>query len=129
MKRVLVSLVVLLAGAACTLVAPVKPPFRYVEAARPQRVWITRTDGSELVVGAPRLVGDTLFGFEGVKFHEIPLASIHQLRAAKSAPVRTAGLAIGVSVAFVAAYFGLLKQPSAGGPKESNCLGDEEAIC
>jgi len=116
----------LLSSVACTTIAPVSSPWTYVAAEQPQRVWITRTDGSTLVMGAPRISGDTLFGFEGTQFQEIPLASIYQVRAVQAVPARTAGLAVGLGVVAVAAY---LKMNAKGSPTPVNCTGNEEDIC
>ena len=126
MKNTHASLAILAACTACTVVAPVQSPFKYVAGQQPQRIWITRTDGSTMAVNAPRVAGDTLFGFEGVKFHEIPLETIYQVRAVQSAPTRTAGLAIGLGIVAVGAY---LEMNSKGSPTQVNCTGNEEDIC
>jgi hypothetical protein len=115
-----------LSTAACTTVAPVKSPVSFIAATEPQRIWITRQDGSVTEIGVPRIVGDTLFGFRGLSFQEIPLKSITQVRALQSAPARTVAVALTLGLVAGATYW---KMNAKSTSTPSNCTGGEEEIC
>jgi hypothetical protein len=118
------SLAVALVG--CTKVAAVKSPAPFIETTQPQRVWVTRQNGDTAEIGIPRVVGDTLFGFRGTSFQEIPLQSIKEVRAVQSAPARTAAIVIAASVVAGAAYWTMNSKSSS---QSSTCMGGEEEIC
>jgi hypothetical protein len=112
--------------AACSTVQPVKSPTSFVVANSPQRVWITRQDGSVTELGVPRIVGDTLFGFLGLKLQEIPLSSVTQMRAVQKAPARTVAVILGLGLVAGATYW---KMNSKSSSTQSTCTGGEEEIC
>jgi hypothetical protein len=124
--KIAVALFVALTAPACTTVQPVAEYTHFISAEEPQKVWITRTDHAEMEVGAPRVLGDTLFGFRGTEFQEIPLETITQVRAVRPAPGRTVALALSAAVVVGAAYWTM---NSKGGGGSSNCTGNEEDIC
>ena len=117
----------LLFGAtACTTVAPVRSPASFIVGTEPQRIWITQADGSIAEIGAPRVVGDTLFGFRGLKFQEVALSSIKEVRAVQSAPGRTVAVALALGLVAGVSYW---KMSSKASSSQSNCMGGEEEIC
>ena len=123
MKR---SILLILATAACTAVAPVKSPVPFIVAREPQRIWITRQDGSVTEIRVPRIVGDTLFGFRELKLQEIPLKTITEVRAVQSAPARTVAVALAFGLVAGATYW---KMNAKSSPTPSTCTGGEEEIC
>ncbi|HUL49826.1 MAG TPA: hypothetical protein VLT79_07440 [Gemmatimonadales bacterium] len=125
MKHLVAGLVAFTA-AACTTVKPVAEYAHFISAEEPQKVWITRSDHTEIEIGAPRVVGDTLFGFRGTDFQEIPLETITQVRAVRPAHGRTAALALSAAVVVGTAYWTMNSKGSGG---SSNCTGNEEDIC
>ena len=112
--------------AGCTTVKAVPEPARFIAGTQPQKVWITQTDGTTLQIGAPRVVGDTMFGFLGTEFQEIPMHSITEVRAVRSAPGRTVALATAFALTAGVAYYEMNKK---GGSGSVNCTGNEEDIC
>jgi hypothetical protein len=117
---------VLFGATACTTVAPVRSPASFIVVTEPQRIWITQADGSIAQIGAPRVVGDTLFGFRGLKFQEIALSSITEVRAVQSAPGRTVAVVLGFGIVAGVSYW---KMNSKASTSQSNCTGNEEDIC
>ena len=82
---------------ACSTLAPVhQPPADFITARAPRAVWITKTDNSVVVMAGPKVIGDTLGGFVGPDYVEIPLSTVQALSARKPAKGRTA-LLIGAS--------------------------------
>jgi hypothetical protein len=124
MKTLLAAL--LFGATACTTVAPVRSPASFIVTTEPQRIWITQADGSIAEIGAPRVVGDTLFGFRGLKFQEIALSSVREVRAVQSAPGRTVAVALGFGIVAGVSYWKMYSKSSSS---QSNCMGGEEDIC
>ena len=67
----------------------------------PDRVWVTDSDQSVVLVDEPKVVGDTLMGYIGRHRTKLPNAGLKQVRVSVSAPARTALLAVGSGAAFV----------------------------
>jgi len=85
-------------AAACSTLAPVREtPTAFITAHAPGAVVITKTDNSVVVLAGPKVIGDTLGGFVGRDYVEIPLANVQALSARRPAKGRTA-LLIGASV-------------------------------
>ena len=63
MKRALVG-VLLAAQAGCTTVHVVQSPSTELAAVRPARVFVTKADGSMVTIVSPKVIDDTIFGFE-----------------------------------------------------------------
>jgi hypothetical protein len=113
----------------CTHVTRVQNPAAYVSSEAPNRVWLKRANsGTRVQVEAPRLAGDTLFGFVAGRFEEIPLAETEWVQARRPATGRTLGLVFamtGVGAAMVANFF--MHQSSTNGtPVKPDCSGDED---
>lgn len=63
MKRpVCLVLLAALGSSACTTLRSVSTPQEFIPAARPDRVWVTTTANSKMLIEGPRLIGDTLVG-------------------------------------------------------------------
>lgn len=84
--------------AACHTLAPVGLA-QLNSKERPPRVWVTRADSSVIIMHDPQLRGDTINGLLYGEPEDIRLAEAVAIRAPRSAPVRTAVLAIAVGVA------------------------------
>ena len=74
-------------------------PAEFVIAKAPSTVWVTKTDNSALRLQSPRVITDTLSGFVGGEYVEMPLSSVQALRARQAAPGRTVLLVGGLTVA------------------------------
>jgi hypothetical protein len=59
------------------------------------RVWVTASDQSIVLMYEPKVVGDTLAGYVGRKHEKLPSATLKQLRVRTPAHTRTALLAVG----------------------------------
>jgi len=73
------------------------------------KIWVTLTDHSTVVLDAPGMRGDTLFGFVGERvYREMPLSEVESIHAREGARTRTA-MVVGTSVAAMTGllvYFG-----------------------
>ena len=67
----------------------------------PDRVWVTDSDRSILLVEEPKVRGDTLVGYVGRNRTKLPSGALKQVRVSVSAPARTALLAAGAGGALV----------------------------
>ena len=90
LRRLTAALLPLIAlSTACTTVVPVRDaPGAYVTARAPGMVWITKADSSVVQLAAPKILGDTLTGFVGADYIELPLSSVQSMRARQPAPKR-----------------------------------------
>jgi hypothetical protein len=88
-----------LANAACTTMK--SPTLDQLRALGPERVWVTESDQSIVLVEEPKVVGDTLVGYIGRQRSKLPGAGIKQLRVRVPAPARTALLAVAGTAALV----------------------------
>jgi len=83
---------------ACSTLTPVhEAPTAFITARAPGAVVITKTDKSVVVLAGPKVIGDTLGGFVGRDYVEIPLSSVQAMSARRPAKGKTA-LLIGASV-------------------------------
>lgn len=103
----------------------------------PDRVWVTASDQSVVLLDEPKVVGDTLVGYVGKKRERLPSASLKQLRVRQSAPVRTTLLTVGILgglVGVLASIGGsgqsMIQGPASGGsadcfkhPDQPGCPG------
>ncbi len=98
----------LLAGQAACLTGPrpVKAtPKDYLVANEPERVWATLANGERLVIDGPRVVSDTVFGWNQGEGVIIPTTQLQEIRVRKISLLRSAiiptGLAVGAVTLFV----------------------------
>jgi hypothetical protein len=87
----------LLSQTACTTMRVLDAPGPYVETRKPEKVYITPRDGSaQAVIESPRVLQDTLFGFDAHGQQvTIPLSSLSSLRARELNVGKTATFTIG----------------------------------
>lgn len=124
MKRTGWMRAIVLAGmiaplSACFTMRPVATPQEFIPSARPDRIWVTRTDNSRLMIEGPRLIGDTLVGWVRGQYQEILLPQTRWMSVRQPAPKRTAFLiagsvVIGAGLLYVLAGKGLGGGPSTG---------------
>jgi len=99
-----------LAGTACSTMK--SPTLDEIPELAPDRVWVTQSDQSVVLLYEPRVVRDTLVGYIGRKRTKLPSAEIQRLRVRESAPTRTMLLATGL----VLGFGGVLFAVSGNGP-------------
>ena len=68
-----------------------------LNALRPDRAWVTQSDQSVVLLYDPKVVGDTLVGYVGRHYEELPSADLKHLVVQTPAPARTALLAVGIA--------------------------------
>jgi hypothetical protein len=110
----------------CTAIAAVHQPAQFIVAKAPAIVWITAADNSEVALLAPKVKADTLAGLvEGVHYVEMPLSSVHSMRARQPALRRTllllGGATLGVTGVVVAASH------ASGAPYFPACVSPDDA--
>src|ERR1700751_3835137 len=90
-----VTLLALVAAAACKTSRVVGYPAEYVSIHIPSHVWVTEPNKQIVEIWNPTIHGDTLAGFESGQFDEIPLDDVKLMKASEINPGRTALLAGG----------------------------------
>jgi len=106
----------------CTTFASV-PPREYVRAKRPPQVWVYRTDSSVVLMRGPHFLPEdslNLIGLVDGNYLELPLTEIHQIKAYRQAPLRTA-LLVTASVASIAGA-AVLVSGTGGGTESGTSL-------
>ena len=111
-------------AAACTTVATLPP--QAIEAKTPSMVWVTKGDNSTVLVQSPELRTDTLAGFVGGDYVEMPLSDVHSMRARISAPGKTRLLVGGVTLAVAAAVI-VATKGGGSGAGIPECIGGFDA--
>jgi len=100
-------------------------PGAYLQANSPKRIWVTLTNGQQLVIDAPRVYGDTLLGVTktGTTNEEVwlPLTDLQDVRTRQVSGGRTA-LFGGVIAAVVGLAVGLI--PTGKGTHERPCMNE-----
>ncbi len=103
--------VLLVTMAGCTTVRPVSSPRDFMNSRQPGRIWVTADTPTEYEIDSPKVLADTIFGFDAKgESVTVPIASIKQLRATQIHKGRTAGvvlLVIGGGALAIAAFQGL----------------------
>ena len=123
----LLPLVVL--ATACTTVVSVRDqPGAFIEAHDPGVVWVTKADNSIVQVASPRIIGDTIVGFVGADYVELPLSSVQSLRARQPARKRTALLIGGAALVAAGAAVAWLSS-SAHSTQTTVCTDPEPERC
>jgi len=67
----------------------------------PERVWVTESDESVVLLYEPKVVRDTLVGYVGKHREKVPSAGVRQVRVQTAAPARTAMLVVGVGAGLI----------------------------
>ncbi|PYP33145.1 MAG: hypothetical protein DMD49_04020 [Gemmatimonadetes bacterium] len=115
-------------ASACSAVVPVlDAPASYITARAPEMVWITKADNSVVQLASPKVMGDTLAGFVGMDYVEMPLSNVQSLRARQRAPKRTALLIGGVTLATAGAIAAYLTR-SANATQTPECMDPEPEV-
>jgi hypothetical protein len=87
--------VLIIAVAGCTTVRPVASPRDFLNSRQPGRIWVTGVTPNEIEVGSPKVLADTVFGFDQTgEPITLPIASITQLRASQVHVARTTALSL-----------------------------------
>ena len=88
-----------LGSAACKTMKAVE--LNQLVALKPDRVWVTEADQSVVVVDGPiNVMGDTLVGYVGGKYEEMPMTGPHKLVVQRPATTKTALLIGAIAVGF-----------------------------
>jgi hypothetical protein len=101
MLRAIVTGILILSLTSCTAWTPITvAPATYIRAHDPAAIWVQLQDSSTLVLGRPRVFGDTLRGISGGVYRNVPLSQVAVLRAQGPAKQKTT-IAVAASVVFV----------------------------
>jgi len=65
-------------------------PAQYLGANRPQRAWVFLTDNAQIVIDAPQVISDTLFGFVGGQPVSVRVERLKEIRVRRVSLWRTA---------------------------------------
>ena len=110
LRRTLSTVLLLAYLSGCTEWRVAGPtPAEFIAREAPENVRLTRTDSSQIVVEAPRVRSDTLFGIllggagkgDTVQRYAVALADIRTVEVRKVSTKRTLGLAAGVLGGFL----------------------------
>lgn len=80
----------------------------------PQRIWVTDSDHSTVILDAPKINGDTIVGWVAGDYREIPLARVASLRTRERARTRTAVAVTATTVAMLGAFMYLESRRDVG---------------
>lgn len=115
---------------ACSTVVTVPSPAEFILLKAPSTVWVTKTDNSTLRLQSPRVITDTLSGFVGGEYVEIPLSSVQSMRARQATPGRTALLVGGITVAgAIGVYLTIGRASGVACEEPPGGSGSDEAVC
>jgi hypothetical protein len=103
-----VAVVILISQTACAGSRVLQSPRSELAASREHRIWVTQTDGSEVVVASPRIRGDTIFGLDQAgREYSLALRHAETIKVRKVSVTRTAALGValiatGIAIKFMA---------------------------
>jgi len=90
MRRTIIAGIFILTLTSCTKWTTVSiAPATYIRRNDPASVWVQLRDNSTLVLGRPRVIGDTLRGVNAGGYRNIPLSSVVVMRAEEPARKKT----------------------------------------
>jgi hypothetical protein len=107
------ALAAIVATAACHTMRPMTRA-QWNTGSPPSRVWVTGADRATVRIDAPELNGDTLTGIVNGEPERILLADVISIRARRSAPARTAIVAVVVGGATFAGLWYMEHRPDVG---------------
>jgi hypothetical protein len=101
-------------------------PGEYLSANQPNQVWVTLTNGSQVVITGPRVITDTVFGWtaDGQEMM-LALSDIREVRARRMDAFRTALIPATVVGATVAVLLLVTNDRSSAGESPSDCEAAE----
>ena len=114
---------------ACSTVVPVHSPAEYIRLKTPRIVWVTKTDNTVLRLQSPEVIADTLAGFVGGEYVDMPLSSVQSMHARQAAPGRTVLLVRGLTVAGAIGIYLALGTTAPGECMEQPAAGVQETVC
>jgi hypothetical protein len=95
--RQLTAGALLVSMAGCTTVRPVASPRDFLNTRQPARIWVTADTPDEQEIDSPKVLADTVFGFDfRGQSMTMPIASIKQLRAKQIHTGRTVAFVLAV---------------------------------
>jgi hypothetical protein len=122
-----IAAVLLVTQVAC-LTAPraVESPAPYLRASTPKRIWVSLTDGQQMVIDGPRVYGDTLLGFtltDGQPAEVwLPLERLQEVKTRRISGAKTALLGLSI-VTGVVLFATMVK---GGGAFDNPCMNEGE---
>lgn len=126
--KVLAAAVLLTATACMTAPQRIEAPGTFIPANRPDRIWITRTDGTRLMVYEPQIYGDSLLGrTDGPIGQDVLWMGLDQIEAveARRFDIRRTALAAGGVMAAATAGAIIL---SSTGPKAEEHRNPDDPV-
>lgn len=99
MSRILrtVTVLVLFSQAGCAASRVLQSPRSELATPREHRIWVTQTDGSEVIISSPRLRGDTIFGLDPAgREYALALRHAETIKVRKVSVAKTAALGVGL---------------------------------
>lgn len=97
-KRSLI--IAVLASIGCKTMVPMT--LEEVSTIRPNRVWVTRDDRTTVELTGPQVFGDTIVGYIGPTFYELPTQDLQSLAVQRTSKAKTmAVVAAGIAFAGV----------------------------
>jgi len=110
-----------------------------IESAEVNRVWVTQTDQSTVIMSAPRLFGDTLAGFIDGQYREMPLADTRKLQERVFAAGKTTALGVAIGAVTMTGMIYMANRSYVGDGKTCNygidavtvpcCAGQSTVAC
>jgi hypothetical protein len=100
MLRTLVAGLLIVTVTSCTSWTPVPmTPKNYIRSHDPAAVWLEMEDGSTIIMGRPRILGDSLRGIAAGVYRTVPLDKVKVFKAQEPSKSKTA-LLIATGVLF-----------------------------
>jgi hypothetical protein len=121
--RQAVALLLIFSTTGCSAMAPVAQPKNFVEARRPEVVWLTTTDEPVMKqLDGPKLQGDTIVGFIEGEYTEIPLVNVKAMQAKQYSRKKTTLFALIASAIVV----GLIFTIEGGVGADTDMIGEDD---
>jgi hypothetical protein len=111
----------------CHRMTQVPAPIKYIEGAKPSRIWVTRPGGDTFIVDGPQLFGDTLVGYINGEYREVEFEGSERVVVRQPARTRTAIL-VAAGIAGTAVFGYLISGVGTSGNPGANtdCADDPD---